>query len=249
MRLEGNVAIVTGAGQGIGRGIALRLAQEGADLAIFEINPETCKAVAEEVKTIGRRGLPLAIDITNREAVRKTVGQVVGELGRVDILVNNAGGTPMKNFMDLDPATWDKLIALNFVGALNCTRAVLDHMVRQKYGRIISITSDAARIGTPQQAVYAGCKGAIVSFSKSLAAEVAAYGVTVNCIAPATTDTPTMRATMDPETAGRRAMANPMKRFGKPEDIANAVAFFAAKESEYITGQIISVNGGIVRVG
>jgi 2-hydroxycyclohexanecarboxyl-CoA dehydrogenase len=249
MDLSGQAAIVTGAGQGIGRGIALALADAGADVALYDVNRETVADVAREVESRGRRALGLQVDVTDLARVEAATAETAAAFGRLDVLVNNAGWTPNEPFASSAPGTWQRIIAVNYVGVLNCSRAALAHMAPRNGGRIVSIASDAARIGTPREAVYAGAKAAVIGFSKSLAAEVARHGITVNVISPATVDTPLLRGALTPEQIERREKANPMGRLGRPEDVAAAVVFFASPGAGYVTGQVLSVNGGVVRVG
>jgi 2-hydroxycyclohexanecarboxyl-CoA dehydrogenase len=247
--LDGQAAIVTGGGQGIGRGIALALADEGAGVALFDVNATAAEQVAAEIRARGHRALALEVDVTDLGRVEAATSDVVATFGRLDVLVNNAGWTPNEPFAASTPETWQKIVAVNYLGALNCTRAALVAMVPRKEGRIVSIASDAARVGTPREAVYAGAKAAIIGFSKSLAAEVARHGITVNVVSPATVDTPLLRGMLTPEQIERREKANPMGRLGRPEDVAAAVVFFASAGAGYITGQVLSVNGGVVRAG
>jgi 2-hydroxycyclohexanecarboxyl-CoA dehydrogenase len=249
MDLLGHAAIVTGAGQGIGRGIALALADAGADVALFDINAAAGKDVAREIESRGRRAAALDVDVTDFARVETGIAEAVTALGRLDVLVNNAGWTPNEPFASSAPDVWARIIAVNYVGVLNGSRAALAHMVPRGAGRIISIASDAARIGTPREAVYAGAKAAVIGFSKSLAAEVARHGITVNVVSPATVDTPLLRDALTPDQIERREKANPMGRLGRPEDVAAAVLFFASPAAGYVTGQVLSVNGGVVRVG
>jgi 2-hydroxycyclohexanecarboxyl-CoA dehydrogenase len=226
--LDGQAAVVTGGGQGIGRAIAVALAGAGADVAIFDVDATTAGVAAAEVRQQGRRALAL---------------------GRLDVLVNNAGWTPNEPFAGSASATWSRVIAVNYTGVLNCTRAALAAMIPRRGGRIVSIASDAARVGTPREAVYAGAKAAVIGFSKSLAAEVARHGITVNVVSPATVDTPLLRGMLTAEQIERREKANPMGRLGRPEDVAAVVVFFASAGAGYVTGQVLSVNGGVVRAG
>ena len=249
MDLAGQSAIVTDGGQGIGRGIVLALAGRGADVAIFEINRQAAEAVAAEVRALGRRALPLEVDVTALARVQAATKEVAAEFGRLDILINNVGWTPNEPFVDNSPDTWQRIVAVNYGGVLHCTRAALEIMIPAGRGRIVSIASDAARLGMPREAVYAGAKAAVIGFSKALAAEVAAHRITVNVVSPSTTDTPMLRAILKPEQIERRQKANPMGRIGRPEDVAAAVAFFASPEAAYITGQVLSVNGGSARLG
>jgi 2-hydroxycyclohexanecarboxyl-CoA dehydrogenase len=249
MTLTSQVAIVTGGGQGIGRGIALALAAQGADVAIFDVNPATASETVTAIHAKGRRALAITVDVTDLSHVEVATAEVRAEFGRLDVLVNNVGWTPNEPFLDSAPETWRKIVAVNYLGTLNCTRAALTAMIAGRHGRIISIASDAARVGTPREAVYAGAKAAIIGFSKSLAAEVARHGITVNVVSPATVDTPLLRGMLRPDQIERREKANPMGRLGRPEDVAAAVVFFASPGAGYVTGQVLSVNGGVVRVG
>lgn len=247
--LAGQAAIVTGAGQGIGRGIALALAAAGADVALFDVNKTAAQDAAAAIGALGRRAIAMAVDVTDHGGVHTATGEVAAAFGRLDLLVNNAGWTPNEPFAGSDPATWERVVAVNYIGVLNCTRAALAAMLPRKAGRIVSIASDAARVGTPREAVYAGAKAAVIGFSKSLAAEVARHGITVNVVSPATVDTPLLRGMLTPEQIERRQQANPMGRLGRPEDVAHAVLFFASPGADYVTGQVLSVNGGVVRAG
>jgi len=249
MNVDVQAAIVTGGGQGIGRGIALTLAGEGADIAIFDVNLTAARDVATVIKAGGRRALPLEVDVTDHARVLAAVKEVAAAFGHLDLLVNNAGWTPNEPFAGSAPETWRQIVAVNYLGVLNCSHAVLPVMVPARRGRIISIASDAARVGTPREAVYAGAKAAVIGFSKSLAAEVARYGITVNVVSPATVDTPLLRGMLTDEQIERREKANPMGRLGRPEDVAAAVLYFASPGAGYVTGQVLSVNGGVVRVG
>ena len=249
MSLVGQAAIVTGGGQGIGRGIAAALAGEGMDVAIFDVNAKAAEETAVSIREQGRRALALEVDVTDLVRVEAATAEVVAAFGRLDVLVNNAGWTPNESFAGSLPETWSKVVAVNYTGVLNCTRAALGTMIPRHGGRIVSVASDAARIGTPREAVYAGAKAAVIGFSKSLAAEVARHGITVNVVSPATVDTPLLRGMLTAEQIERREKANPMGRLGRPEDVAAAVVFFASSGAGYITGQVLSVNGGVVRAG
>jgi 2-hydroxycyclohexanecarboxyl-CoA dehydrogenase len=247
--LTGQAAIVTGGGQGIGRAIVLALARLGVDVAVFDINRQAADTVAAEVQALARAGLAYDADVANLAAVQSATREAATKLGRLDILVNNVGWTPNESFVDSSPETWQRVVQLNYMGVLNCTRAALEFMIPAGRGRIVNIASDAARVGTPREAVYAGAKAGVIGFSKALAAEVARHRITVNVVSPSTTDTPMLRAILRPEQIQRREQQNPMGRIGRPEDVAAAVAFFASPEAGYITGQTLSVNGGSVRLG
>ena len=247
--LEGQAALVTGAGQGIGLGIALALAAAGADVALLDTNGAAASEAAAAVRACGRRALPLVADVTDLARVDAVMAEAVTAFGRLDVLVNNAGWTPNEPFAGSAPATWRRIVDVNYMGVLNCTRAALGTMIPVRRGRVVSIASDAGRVGTPREAVYAGAKAAIVGFSKSLAAEVARHGITVNVVSPATVDTPLLRGMLSPEQIERREKANPMGRLGRPEDVAAAVLYFCSPGAGYVTGQVLSVNGGVVRAG
>src|SRR5262249_16364765 len=181
--------------------------------------------------------------------VDAATGEVVATFGRLDVLVNNAGWTPNEPFAGSASDTWRRIVDVNYIGVLNCARAALAHMVPRRGGRIVSLASDAGRVGPPREAVYGGAKAAVIGFSKSLAAEVARHGIPVNVVSPATVDTPLLRGMLTAEQIERREKANPMGRLGRPEDVAAAVLFFASPGAGYVTGQVLSVNGGVVRAG
>lgn len=250
MQLEGKVAIVTGAGEGIGKAIALRLAQDGANIAVAEINPETANVAAGEVEGLGRRAIAIKTDVSSREQVNKMVEQVVRELGTVDILVNNAAfvvDVP-QNFIDETEEYWEKVIAVTLKGVILCSRAVLDTMIEKQGGKIVNIASDAGRVGQGGQTVYSAAKGGVIAFTKSLAREVARYSINVNCVSPGATDTPSFQK--NPEKIKEVVPKGiPFRRIAKPEEIANAVAFLCSGDSDYMTGQVLSVSGGYTMIG
>jgi 2-hydroxycyclohexanecarboxyl-CoA dehydrogenase len=245
MELEGKVAIVTGAGQGIGKAIALRLSKEGASVAVVDLNPETAEATTREITGTGGKAIAIKTDVSNSEQVSKMVEQVVSELGTVDILVNNAAfvaDLPQK-FIDETEDYWDRVIAVCLKGNILCSRAVLDTMIEKQSGKIVNISSDAGRVGQSGQTVYSATKGGIISFSKSLAKEVARYKINVNCISPGATDTPAFQK--NPESVKEAVPKGiPLRRIAKPEDVAGAVAFFCSSDADYMTGQVLSVSGG-----
>lgn len=245
MSFEGKVAIVTGAGQGIGKGIALHLAKLGANIAIIELNMETGGEVAKEIQEIGRKAITVHCDVANFDDTQKMAAQVISEFGGIDILVNNAGYVKPEQswFIQEDVPYWQKVISVCYNGVIYCCRAVLDHMIEKKYGKIVSIASDAGRVGQQGQAVYSGAKGAVMAFSKALAREVARYNINVNCVSPGATWGPGME-TMPQEMQEKIARSYLFRRLAQPEDHANAVAFLASDESNYLTGQTISVSSG-----
>jgi 2-hydroxycyclohexanecarboxyl-CoA dehydrogenase len=251
MRLSGKTAIVTGGGQGIGRAICLKLAKEGARVVIADLDEPSAEKVAEEIRRTGFEALGIHVDITRVIEVKKLVEKSIAHFESVDILVNNAGWYPKwKFFLEGEEGTWDRLIAVNFRGPINCFRAVLPHMVGRNYGKILSIASDAARVGSSGDAVYAGTKAAVIAFSKSIAWEVARYGINVNCIAPGAIETDSYEEYVkeNPERKERVRRAIPYRRLGKPDEIADAAAFLVSNEAGYITGQTLSVNGGLTMI-
>jgi 2-hydroxycyclohexanecarboxyl-CoA dehydrogenase len=245
MTLEGKVAIITGAGQGIGKGIALKLAQEGANIVIADLNAETAGAVAKEIEAMGRKALGVKTDVTDSAHLKSMVEQAVAKMGTIDILVNDAAyvsGMPA-NFVDEKEDYWDKVLAVSLKGYILCTRAVLDTMMAKKSGRIVNIASDAGRVGQGGQTVYSAAKGGILAFTKSLAKEVARFGININAVSPGATDTPNFNV-MPEKMREMIPKGIPLGRIAKPEDVANMVAFLCSDASSYVTGQTISVNGG-----
>jgi len=250
-RLAGKVAIVTGAAQGIGRAIATRLADEGAAVAIADIQYDAAERTAAELRSAGAKTLAVKLDVTKFEEAEAAAARVERELGAIDILVNNAGWDKLEPFIESAPETWDRIIAVNYRGVLNCCRAIAPRMKARGAGKIVSISSDAGRVGSTGEAVYAGCKAAIVGFSKTLARELARYQINVNVVCPGPTDTALLRDAMAGREGVLEAMARgiPFRRLGKPEDLAGAVAFFASPDSDYATGQVISISGGLTMAG
>ncbi len=246
-------AFITGAGSGIGRAIALRLAGDGARIAVADINADGAEQTTELVRAAGGVAAPVQVDISNFEAVRAAVQQATDQLGTVGILVNNAGWDRIEPFLQNSPDLWDKLIGINLKGPIHCCRAVLDGMIADGGGKIISISSDSARVGSTGEAVYAACKGGIISFSKTLARELARYKINVNVVCPGITDTALIKEVTGPEY-GKKVIdavvrTIPFRRMGQPQEIAAAVAFFASPDAEFITGQVLSVSGGLTMAG
>jgi len=247
MKLGGKVAIVTGSAQGIGKVIAQKLASEGATVVVADMIEDLARATSQEIESQGGKAVPVKMDITNSKEVKAAVEQVLKQCGKIDILVNNAGWDKMEPFVQSTEETWDKVIAINYKGPVIVTRAVLDNMISNNYGHIVSIASDAGRVGSSGEAVYSGCKGGIIAFSKTLAREVVRYNITVNCVSPGPTGTPAVLKFMEtnPKMMEPLKSAIPMKRLARPEEIAAAVLFFASDAAGYITGQVLSVSGGL----
>lgn len=247
--LSGKSAIVTGGGRGIGRETALLLAQAGARLTIADLDEASAQGVAEEIRARGGSAVAVRTDVTRAEDAQNMVRAALDAHKRVDILVNNAARWTIKLFKDMLPPDYDADIRVTLYGALHCSRAVLDPMTEQKYGRIVNLISDAGRIGEPYLTVYSAAKGGVAAFTKALAKEVGRFNITVNGIAPGVTHTPGAAGFI--EQAGgeeKIAKAYPLRRLAQPIDIANAILFLASDLSSYMTGQIFSVSGGYTTV-
>lgn len=248
-----SVAFVTGAGRGIGRAVARRLAGEGVAVAVTDIDAGAARAVAEEIGLAGGRARAYAADVTAFEDVEAAREAVERDLGSITMLVNVAGWDVLEPFVESTPDTWARLIAVNYVGVLHACRAVLPGLIARRWGRIVSIASDAARVGSTGEAVYSGCKAAVIGFSKALAREVARDGITVNVVCPGPTETDLLASVMAGERGARilagMRRAIPLGRLGKPDDVAAAVAFFVSDGAAYLTGQVLSVSGGLTMAG
>jgi 2-hydroxycyclohexanecarboxyl-CoA dehydrogenase len=250
-RLTGKVAFVTGAANGIGLAIATRLAAEGAKVGLADIQMEAAERAAATIRNSGAGAIAVKLDVSSLDQAVTAADHVERELGPIDILVNNAGWDVVRPFVETDPELWDKLIAINYRGALNCCKAIAPRMQSRGGGKIISISSDAARVGSTGEAVYAGCKAAIIGFSKTLARELARNHINVNVVCPGPTETALLKDAMAGREKVLEAMARgiPFRRLGQPEDLAGAVAFFASSDSDFVTGQVLSVSGGLTMVG
>ncbi len=243
--LRSKSVLVTGGGGAIGAAICRRFAEEGAHLLVADRNEASARAVADQVG-----GKALIFDISDYSSARTAIE----DAGQIDVLVNNAGWDRFQNFLDTDPAEWEALIAVNLRGPLNMHHLVLPQMAARGAGRVVSISSDAARVGSSGESVYAACKGGIISLTKTLARELARKGVTLNVVCPGPTDTPILRGFLGEGEAGRKVYdalvrAIPQKRIGQPDDVPGIVAFLASDEAAYITGQVISVSGGLTMAG
>ena len=249
MRLKDKVAIVTGASSGIGRATAYLMAREGASVVIASRNIEELEKVAQDIRKSSGRALALKTDIANNDEVKQMVERTISQFGRLDILVNNAGNVPAPTILlhERDMAQVENEIGITLTGAIRCCRAVVPHMLKQKSGRIISVTSDCGKRGTPALSIYSACKAGVAGFSRAIAQELATEGITVNCIAPGTVMTPSLAKWLasNPEVAKQVMAEIPMGRIGEPEDIANMIVFLASDDAKYITGQDYSVDGGL----
>ena len=246
MTLVGKVALVTGGSRGIGRAIALKLAENGADVAInYAGNTAAAEEVKAAIEQMGRKALLIQCSVADTDGVQAMVNQVVKELGRLDILVNNAGITRDGLLMRMKEADWDDVMNTNLKGVYNCSKAVMRAMMKQKSGRIVNMASVVGEMGNAGQANYAAAKAGVIGFTKSLAKEVASRGITVNAIAPGFIATDMTRVLSDDQKA-EMARTIPLGRAGQPEDVANAVLFLASEGAAYITGQVLNVDGGMV---
>ncbi|MGH6776685.1 MAG: 2-hydroxycyclohexanecarboxyl-CoA dehydrogenase [Bradyrhizobium sp.] len=254
MRFDGRTVIVTGGGGGIGGATCRRFAREGGRLAVFDIDLDAAERIAASIRSDGGAAQAFRCDITDRNSIDAAVAAAESRIGPIDVLVNNAGWDIFRPFTKTEPAQWDRLVAINLIGALHMHHAVLPGMVARKAGRIVNISSDAARVGSSGEAVYAACKGGIVAFSKTIAREHARHGITVNVVCPGPTDTALFadykQGAGNPEKleeAFKRSI--PLGRIGRPEDLPGAILFFASDDAAYVTGQVLSVSGGLTMNG
>ena len=252
--LKGKTIIVTGGGGGIGGATCQRLAQDGATLAVLDRDLGAAQKTAAQITEARGTALALACDITQRTDIDAALTQIEAQLGPVDVLINNAGWDVFKPFTQTNEHEWERLIAINLTGALHMHHAVLPRMVERRAGRIVNIASDAARVGSSGEAVYAACKGGLVSFSKTIAREHARHGISVNVVCPGPTETALFAGFADaapnPEKLREAFVrAIPLGRMGQPQDLAGAIAFFASDDAGFITGQVLSVSGGLTMHG
>ncbi len=248
MELDGKTALVTGGASGIGKATVLTLARRGAHVICADINE---KAGAELAKQAAGEKLKIdavVLDLSDPKSTRKCAADVLSKYGRVDILVNAAGWNDIQNFMENQSDYIDRVIAINLTGLIHLTQALLPAMIAANTGKIVNVASDAGRVGSGGETVYSGAKGGVIAFTKSLTREVSRYKINVNCICPGPTDTP-MLATRSEKLREAFLKAIPFRRFAKPEEIADAILFFAGPQSDYITGQVLSVSGGLTLAG
>lgn len=245
MRLKDKVALVTGGARGIGRAIALTFAKEGADIVVADVNFEIASQTAAEIESLGRKALALEMDVTSYEKVEEGINKILDKMGKVDILINNAGITKDNLLLRMSQADWDVVINVNLKGTFNCIKAVTRPMIKQRSGKIISIASIIGLIGNPGQANYAASKAGIIALTKTVAKELASRNINANVVAPGFIQT-AMTDKLPEDLKKKMLEAIPLAKLGTPQDVANVCLFLASEESSYITGQVITIDGGMV---
>lgn len=252
--LEGKVVIVTGGAGGIGAALCRRFATEGAAVAVFDLDGKAANQIAADICAAGGKAKAYPVDISDPARVNSAVAQTERELGVIDVLVNNAGWDRAGPFLDTDPSLWQKIVAINLMGPLNMHHAVLKGMNARGKGRVVNISSDAGRVGSSGESVYSACKGAVIAFSKTMARELARKQININVVCPGPTDTALFRDFAGTGESGERlkgalTKAIPFGRLGQPDDVVGAVCFLASDEAAFITGQVLSVSGGLTMAG
>jgi 2-hydroxycyclohexanecarboxyl-CoA dehydrogenase len=250
MGLEGKTAIITGGAAGIGKAIAKRLAEDGAAIAILDVAYDKAQETVKELQAGGARAMAVACDITDYAQTKEAVATIASAMGGIDILVNNAGIDKQQLFVETEEALWDRMIAINYKGFLVATHIVIPYLMAQKSGNIVNLGSDAGRIGNAREVVYSGTKAAVMASTKALAQELARFGVRVNAVSPGPIQqTDLLGGLFEGEIGEKIAKLVPMRRLGTPEDVADVVAFFVSDDSRYLTGQILSIDGGLTMIG
>lgn len=252
--LTGKKVVITGAGGGFGRALVKRFADAGCTLGLMDRDAEALEAAGKIAMDAGAACAGYIVDISDYASVKANIDDFHGKAGGIDVLVNNAGWDRFALFLDTDPDFWDQVISVNLKGPINLHHAVLPHMVAQKSGRVINIASDAGRVGSSGESVYSACKGGIIAFTKTMAREMARNNILVNCVSPGPADTALFHSFVGEGEAGQKVHAAleksiPLRRIAQPEDLPGIVAFLASDEASYITGQVISVSGGLTMAG
>jgi len=244
------MAFITGAGSGIGREIAKKLASRNFNIIVADINLKNAEETVSIIEKSGFEARAVHCDVTKLESVKKAVEESVNHYHRIDILVNNAGWDKVEPFLKSDPSTWKRIIDINLLGQIHTCKEILPLMIENGYGKVVNIASDAARVGSSGEAVYSAAKGGVIAFTKTIAREMARHKLNINCIAPGPADTPLFQeiGSYNEGIAGALEKAIPFRRLAQPEDIASAVAYFVSDDAGYITGQTLSVNGGLTMV-
>ncbi len=246
-RFQGKTAMVTGAGSGVGRAMALGLASDGANVVIGDLSAERAESVVKEIAAAGGSALAVEVDVADAARVRAMTAMAVEKFGKLDILISNAGWDKVMPFLDTDESLWDRVLDINLRGHIACAHATVPHMIEAGAGKIVFIASDAGRVGSSGEAIYSGAKGGVIAFSKALARETARKGINVNCVAPGLTDTPMLAEVSEgnEKLMGAIIRSIPLGRVGTPEEVAKAALFLVSSDADYITGQTLSVNGGL----
>lgn len=245
-----HVALVTGAGSGIGRAIAHKLAAAGVVVAVADLRVDAAQETVAEVEHTGGQAMAVQCDVTDLVSVQRAAAEVMAAYGFVDMLVNNAGWDKVEPFLDSTPDTWDRIVRVNLLGPIYTCKVLLPELIDHGGGRVVNIASDAGRVGSSGEAVYSAAKGGVIAFTKTLAREMARHHINVNCVAPGPADTPLFAeiGTYNPGIKTALEKAIPLRRLALPEDIAGAVAYFVSDEASYVTGQTLSVSGGLTMV-
>lgn len=241
------VAFVTGAGRGMGREIARTLASKGFNIVVTDVNMENANETVSLIKEAGNEAVPVYCDVTTLESVQEAVATALTHFNTIDVLVNNAGWDKVEPFLQSEPKTWKTIIDINLMGQIHTCKEILPVMIEKGYGKVINISSDSARVGSSGEAVYSAAKGGVVALTKTLAREMARHQINVNCVAPGPADTPLFQeiGAGNSKLVAALEKAIPFRRLAQPSDIANTIAFLASEEADYITGQTLSVNGGL----
>lgn len=244
------VAFITGAGRGIGREIARTLASRGMDIIVTDVNIDNANETVSIVKKEGGKAVAVYCDVTKLESVQEAVGASVAHFGKIDVLVNNAGWDKVEPFLKSEPSTWNLILNINLMGQIHTCKEILPVMIQNGYGKVINIASDSGRVGSSGEAVYSAAKGGVIAFTKTMAREMARHKINVNCVSPGPSNTPLFEeiGTYNEGIAAALEKAIPFRRLAQPSDIANGVAFLASDEADYVTGQTLSVNGGLAMV-